>query len=66
MSPQFSEKPGRRERHLQRMAENSLFSEEARQVSDEAISVAREQDDETIDGRRQEPAGQDVEGLEPR
>ena len=48
MSSHFLEKPGRRERHLQRKADNKLFAESARNVTDEAINQAREQDDQEL------------------
>ena len=48
MSRRFSEKPGRRERHLRRKADNRLFAMSARDVSDEAIAQARKQDGQEL------------------
>lgn len=48
MSRRFSETPGRRERHLQRKADNRLFARSARDVSDEAIVQARKQDNQEL------------------
>jgi hypothetical protein len=48
MSRRFSEKPGRRERHLRRKADNRLFAKSTRDVSDEAIAQARKQDGQEL------------------
>lgn len=44
MSLQFSSQPGPRERHLQRKANNQLFSEAVRNVTQQDIDEARNQD----------------------
>lgn len=45
MSLQFSQQPGPRERHLQRKANNPLFPENMRNVQQQDIDAARQQDD---------------------
>lgn len=45
MNLQFSSQPGPRERHLQRKANNLLFPEPVRNVSQQDIDDARQQDD---------------------
>lgn len=45
MSLQFSKQPGPRERHLQRKADNVLFPETVRNVTQQDIDQARQQDD---------------------
>ena len=48
MNPLFSDKPGRRERHLKRKFKNRLFTEDARRVDQAAVNQAREQDDQEL------------------
>jgi hypothetical protein len=48
MSPQFSAKPGRRERHLKRKFRNPLFPEEARQIDQSEVNLARQEDDQEL------------------
>ena len=45
MSLQFNKQPGPRERHLKRKANNPLFPESARSVSQDEILQARQQDE---------------------
>lgn len=45
MNLQFSKQPGPRERHLQRKANNQLFPETVRNISQQDIDQARQQDD---------------------
>lgn len=45
MSLQFSEYPGPRERHLQRKADNLLFPENVRTVTQQDVELARQQDE---------------------
>jgi len=48
MNPLFSDKPGRRERHLKRKFKNRLFAEDARRVDQDMVNLAREQDDQEL------------------
>ncbi len=48
MEPEFSNKPGRCERHLQRKCNNPLFPEEGREVSQEQVAAARALDEEEL------------------
>jgi hypothetical protein len=48
MNPFFSDKPGRRERHLKRRFKNRLFPEDARRVDQAAVNQAREQDEQEL------------------
>ena len=45
MNLQFSQHPGPRERHLQRKSDNILFSEDVRNVTQEQVEQARQQDE---------------------
>jgi hypothetical protein len=48
MNPLFSDKPGRRERHLKRKFKNRLFTEDARRVDQAMVNQAREQDEQEL------------------
>ena len=42
--PRFSELPGARERHLQRRCDNPLFPAAVRTVTQEQVTIARQED----------------------
>lgn len=48
MDPEFSNKPGRCERHLQRKFDNPLFPEVEQQISQDQVTVARTLDEEEL------------------
>ena len=48
MSPQFSDKPGRRERHLQRKFRNPLYSEAEKKVTPADVNQARQEDEQEL------------------
>ena len=67
MTLTFLPHPGARERHLQRRAQNPLFSPERRSVTQEQIEAARQLDAEEVQQRLQDLQGlvQEAVDLEP-
>jgi hypothetical protein len=50
MSPQFSDKPGRRERHLKRKFRNPLYSGAEQKVAQADVNQARQEDEQELLG----------------